>query len=104
MATWARARGIYVIGVVSRAHSDAYPSRHPDGLKLVDVCDLVLDICTPAGDAILMAESGKRVASTSTIAFALLAELMNARLAFEFESRGIEPGVIMSANVDREQK
>jgi uncharacterized phosphosugar-binding protein len=104
MATWARARGIYVIGVVSRAHSDAYPSRHPAGLKLVDVCDLVLDICTPAGDAILLAESGKRVASTSTIAFALVAELVNARLALELESRGIDPGVITSANVDREQK
>jgi uncharacterized phosphosugar-binding protein len=104
MATWARARGIYVVGVLSRAHSDAFPSRHPDGIKLVDVVDLVFDICTPAGDAILMSESGKPSASTSTIAFALVAQLLNARLTLEFESRGTDPGVITSANVDREQK
>lgn len=101
LAVWAREQGIYVVGVVSRAHSDAFPSRHPQGIKLVDVCDLVLDLCTPAGDATLMSESGKRVASTSTIAFALLAQLINARLALELESRGIDPGVITSANVDK---
>lgn len=103
MATWARSQGIYVIGVVSRAHSDAYPSRHPAGLKLVDVCDLIFDLCTPVGDAVLLAESGKRVSSTSTIAFALLAQLLNARVALELETRGIDPQVITSANVDREQ-
>lgn len=103
MAVWARSQGIYVIGVVSRAHSDAYPSRHPAGLKLVNECDLIFDLCTPAGDAVLVAESGKTVSSTSTIAFAFLAQLLNARIALELQTRGIDPQVITSANVDREQ-
>lgn len=104
MAKWAKAQGTYVIGVLSRAHSDAYPSRHPAGLKLVNECDLIFDACTPVGDAIFKSESGKRAASTSTIAFALLAQILNARIVFELESRGIDPGVITSANVDLGEK
>ena len=103
LAVWARAQGIYVIGVLSRAHSDAHPSRHPAGLKLVTEADLVFDLCTPAGDATLISESGKRVAATSTIAFALLAQLLNARVAMEFEARGLDPKIIISANVDPDQ-
>lgn len=100
MGTWARERGIYVIGVLSSAHSAAYPSRHPNGLKLADVSDLTFDLCTPEGDATLVSSNGKRVSSASTISFALLAQLLNARVALALEERGIDPKVIMSANVD----
>jgi uncharacterized phosphosugar-binding protein len=100
MAVWARTRGVYVIGVLSRDHSAAYPSRHPAGLKLVTESDVVLDLCTPTGDAALISDSGKRVASTSTIAFALLAQLLNARITLALEARGLDPKVLTSANVD----
>lgn len=100
MATWARKRGIYVIGVLSSAQSAAYSSRHPSGLKLGDVCDLNLDLRTPSGDATLVSTNGKRVCAASTIAFALLAQLLNARVALALEERGIDLQVITSANVD----
>src|SRR6266851_778516 len=43
MAEGARRRGLSVIGVVSRAHSDQAQPAHPSGRKLTDVADVVLD-------------------------------------------------------------
>src|SRR4030095_4441437 len=51
MAEGFRRRGIKVVAIVSRAHAEASPSRNPDGRRLQDVADLVLDTCAPAGDA-----------------------------------------------------
>src|SRR3989475_11643140 len=53
MAEGFRRRGIRVVAIVSREHSEATPSRHPRGLKLSDVADLVLDTGAPRGDAMV---------------------------------------------------
>src|SRR6187402_2338925 len=53
MAESFRARGIKVVAIISRAHSEASTSRHPTGKKLQDFADLVLDTGAPPGDAMV---------------------------------------------------
>src|ERR1700680_4665203 len=53
MAELLRARGFRVACLISRRHSEATPSRHPKGLRLSDVSDLVLDTGAPPGDAMV---------------------------------------------------
>ncbi len=50
MAMGARERGMKVIGLVSRQHSDQSPATHPSGNKLVDLADVVIDNQCPPGD------------------------------------------------------
>src|SRR4030095_15167411 len=45
-----RARGVKVVCIISRRHSEATPSRHPSGKRLQDFSDIVLDTGAPAGD------------------------------------------------------
>ncbi len=47
MAEGFRQRGVKVVGMVSREHSDASTSRHPRGVKLSDLSDVVLDTGAP---------------------------------------------------------
>lgn len=96
----ARERGACTIALLSRSHSAAFPSRHPEGLKLGDVAELVLDNHCPVGDAALTLAGGERVSATSTVAGALLLQLLNARVAIALAERGVGPDVIRSANVD----
>src|SRR4051812_42738814 len=53
MAAEFRSRGVKVVAIISRKHSEATPSRHPDGKKLQDFADLTLDTGAPAGDAMV---------------------------------------------------
>jgi uncharacterized phosphosugar-binding protein len=53
MAQGARARGLKVVAVTSVAHSLAGPSEHSSGTRLLDHADVVLDLCTPPGDALV---------------------------------------------------
>lgn len=51
MALEARRRGTQVIAVTSLSYSRQVTSRHNSGKKLYEVADIVLDNCTPYGDA-----------------------------------------------------
>ena len=53
MAEQFRKRGVRVVAIVSRAHSEASTSRHTSGKKLQDFADLVLDTGAPVGDAMV---------------------------------------------------
>src|SRR6266700_3574294 len=49
-------RGIKVVAIVSRRHSEATASRHPSGKRLPDFADLTLDTGAPPGDAMVTIE------------------------------------------------
>src|SRR3954471_14998491 len=51
-----KSRGIKVVCIISRAHSDKTPSKHPAGKKLQDFSDIVFDTGAPAGDAMVKIE------------------------------------------------
>src|SRR5688500_14766560 len=53
MAEEFQRRGVRVVALVSKKHADASKSRRPDGKKLTDFADLVLDTGAPVGDAMV---------------------------------------------------
>ena len=77
-ALTARERGVFVIGVSSRAHADQtasdHPARHPSRQNLHDIVDISIDTKVPIGDAIIevpgVSENTSAV-STFANAFAL---------------------------------
>lgn len=100
MARRAREMGVYTVAVMSREHNAATASRHPEGLRLIDFVDDVIDNHGQLGDAAVALESGDRVASTSSVAGLLIAQLLNVTMAQELERRGVAVPVIRSANLD----
>ncbi len=53
MAIGASERGLRVVGVTSKQESMAVEPAHASGMRLLDVADLVIDIGTPPGDALI---------------------------------------------------
>jgi len=102
MAEEARKMGIFVVALTSKAHSDAVSSRHPKGYKLMDLADLVIDNCGVPGDAICEIQGVEaRVASTSTVVGAALMNSLVVATASILQSRGVNPPIFVSANIDR---
>lgn len=101
MARTARQAGTYVAAVISLAHCQAFPSRHPDGLKLPDVAEDILDNHCPVGDAAVGVGLGSHAAATSTVSGALIAQLLNLAIIAELQGRGLAQALIQSANIDQ---
>ena len=101
MAIAAREHGVKTIAVTSLEYSRAVASRHPSGKRLMDVCDVVLDNCAPAGDAAVEIEGLREktgplsTVSGCAVVNALVAETIGILLA-----RGLQPPVFLSANLD----
>src|SRR3954453_15704536 len=53
MAEQFKRRGVRVVSIVSKRHSEATPSKDPRGVKLQDFSDLVLHTGAPPGDAMV---------------------------------------------------
>ena len=106
MAIRARERGLPVIAIKSVAHADATPSRHSSGKKLKDVADVVIDNCTPPGDAVVGIRGLKyKVSPTSTIGAAAVVNALKARTAELMMEQGVEPVVLTSPHfVQSEQE
>ncbi|GIW95643.1 MAG: hypothetical protein KatS3mg110_3684 [Pirellulaceae bacterium] len=100
MAELFRRAGIRVVALVSVAHSRTMASRHPRGLKLPDVADLVLDTGAPPGDAVVrLAGVETPIAPVSTVGGALVVNAIKAEVASRLASRGALPPVLAAANV-----
>jgi len=97
LALEARAMGLYVIALTSRAASSAVASRHPSGKRLYEVADLVLDQQTPPGDAIVpLPDAEPPICPASGIAAAYLMWALTAQIVEDLRARGLTPGVLMS--------
>jgi len=101
MAQLAQQRGVKVIGLTSRAYSEAVSSRHPTGKKMHDFADVVLDNKVDKGDAVLHAEGmpQKFCPASGVTSIAILQALVAATIQ-ELLRRGIVPPVFLAANVD----
>jgi uncharacterized phosphosugar-binding protein len=92
MAEGARARGLPVIGVVSRAHCEQARPAHPSGKKLLDVADVILDNGAPVGDSLVALEgSAFKTGPFSTLGGALVMNMLRCEVAQRLLDRGIEP-------------
>jgi len=98
LAHLAHTAGCFVVVITSKLHSDAVASRHPDGTKATDWADVVLDNHGCVGDAAIELEDGLVVGATSTVAGALLAQLLSTVVCQSLAGSGL--AVLRSANVD----
>ena len=98
MAQGARRRGLSVIAVTSVAHSESGSSGHSSGTRLLDHADVVLDLCTPPGDALVALDGLETpVGPGSTIAAVGIANEIKAQTAALLVERGAMPPVLTSA-------
>jgi uncharacterized phosphosugar-binding protein len=97
VAQGARARGLPVIAVTAVEHSLAATPTHSSGTRLVDHADVVLDLCTPLGDALVELDGVPTpVGPGSSIAAVALANEVKVRTAALLAERGALPPVLTS--------
>jgi uncharacterized phosphosugar-binding protein len=87
-----------LVAVTSMDHTSRVTSRHPSGLRLFELADVVLDNGAPYGDAVLDA-GGTPVCAVSSITGALLAQMVVAEVVRTMLAAGETPPVYLSANV-----
>jgi uncharacterized phosphosugar-binding protein len=88
-------RGVKVVAIVSRRHSEATESRHPSGKRLQDFADLALDTGAPPGDAMVTIEGLETpVAPGSTVGGCLLVNCLKAEVAARLTRAGQPPRVL----------
>jgi uncharacterized phosphosugar-binding protein len=100
IARGARSRGLAVVAVTSREQSLAGDPQHSSGTRLLDHADVVLDLCTPAADALVeIAGLSTPVGPGSTLAAVTLVNELKVRTAELLVARGAMPPVLTSAAV-----
>lgn len=105
MAEGFKAAGMKVVGIVSREHAEASVSRHPKGLKLSDVCDLVLDTGAPVGDAMVHIDGLETpVAPGSTVGGCLIVNCIKAEVAARLVQAGQPPKVLTAGAIVGSEK
>ena len=92
IAQGARARGLSVVAVTSVAQAEA-----GEGPRLRDHADVVLDLCTPVGDALVELDGlATPVGPGSTVAAAVLVNAIKVQTAELLLERGALPPVLTS--------
>lgn len=100
MAMAAGERGMPVVAVTSLAESLAGAPTHSSGTRLADHADVVIDIGTPAGDALVSLEGlDTPVGPGSTLVYAAVVNEMKVQTAERLLRQGIVPVVISAASV-----
>ena len=93
-------RGIRVVAIISREHSESSSSRHESGKKLQDLADLVLDTGAPVGDAMTPIEGmDTPVAPGSTVGGCMLVNAIKAEVADRLAKAGHPPKVLTAGAI-----
>jgi uncharacterized phosphosugar-binding protein len=101
LAEGGQARGVTVVALTNVETGRTTASRHPKGIRLIDVADYIIDNCGVVGDALVQFEGlPQRVGPTSTVVGAALANALVVETVAQLLARGLEPPVFRSANVD----
>lgn len=91
---------IPVVGLVSLKHSEASTSNHPDGKKLTDYSDIVLDTGAPVGDAMVAIEGLEMpVSPGSTVGGCVIVNAIKAEVADRLTRAGHPPKALASGAV-----
>jgi uncharacterized phosphosugar-binding protein len=97
MAAGARRRGMPVIAILSRQHSERSQPAHSSGKKLMDVADIVIDNHCPPGDCVLELEGLEwRTGPASTVAAATIINMLRCEVAERLLARGLKPVLLPS--------
>jgi uncharacterized phosphosugar-binding protein len=98
LAREARRHRLPVVAVTSVAQSLAREPTHSSGTRLLDHADVVLDLCTPPGDAMIELDGlATPLGPGSTIAAVALVNELKVRTAALLVERGTMPPVLTSA-------
>jgi uncharacterized phosphosugar-binding protein len=98
VALEAKRLGMPVIAVVSVDHCTASAANHSSGKKLIDIADIVIDNCTPGGDALVqIPELEDPVGPGSTIGAAAVTNALKCRIAEKLTGLGKPPIVLTSS-------
>jgi uncharacterized phosphosugar-binding protein len=93
-------RGVKVVALISRLHSEASRSNRSDGKKLQDFAHLVLDTGAPVGDAMVRLEGLETpVAPGSTVGGCLLVNSIKAEVAARLTAGGQPPTVLTAGAI-----
>lgn len=100
MAEGFQRRGVKVVAIISKRHSEASRSQRADGKRLQDFADLTLDTGAPVGDAMIRVPGLETpVAPGSTIGGCLLVNSIKAEVAARLTRAGQPPRVLTAAAV-----
>ncbi|WP_420151675.1 sugar isomerase domain-containing protein [Spirosoma sp.] len=100
MAEICQQNGIKVVALITRQHAEKSISKRPDGKKLSDFADLVLDTGAPVGDAMIAVPGlDTPVSPGSTVGGAILVNCIKAEVARLLTEAGQPPNVLSAANV-----
>jgi uncharacterized phosphosugar-binding protein len=98
LARLVKERGHPVVAVTSLNHSRQIESRHPSGLRLFELADVVIDNGGVFGDAALKLPSGASIGATSTLTSVLIAQLLVAEVCGKLLGANQDVPVFISAN------
>ena len=99
-AMGARERGVKVVAVTSVEQTHAQPASHPTGTRLLDHADVVLDLATPEGDAMVTIPGLETpVGPGSTLAYVAFVNAIKVRTAELLVERGAMPPVITAESI-----
>ncbi|MGH2635934.1 MAG: sugar isomerase domain-containing protein [Actinomycetota bacterium] len=105
IAIGARERSMPVIAVTSVLQSMAGRPLHPSGARVLDHADVVIDIGTPPGDALVTLDGlDTPIGPGSTIAFTAVVNEIKVQTAASLAGRGALPPVITSPAIVTEER
>ena len=97
MAAGVKRRGMPVMAVVSREHSERASAAHSSGKKLVDLADIVIDNHCPPGDCVLEIEGLEwRTGPASTVTGGMIINMLRCEVAERLVIRGRKPVLLPS--------
>lgn len=100
MAEGFQRRGIRVVAIISRRHSEASTSQRADGKKLQDFATITLDTGAPVGDAMVKIEGlDTPVAPGSTVGGCMLVNCLKAEIAERLTQAGSPPKVLTAGAI-----
>ncbi len=97
IATFAKEAGLPVIGITSLEHAAATGTSHAGGKRLHEIADVVIDNCSPPGDAVVpVPGTTERAGAVSTVTSVSIVNAIATEAAKELSRRGVKPWVLSS--------
>jgi uncharacterized phosphosugar-binding protein len=99
MALAMKKRGVATLCITNIAQSSQAKSRHSSGLRLFEICDIVIDNCGAVGDAAISLGE-YRCGPTSTVIGAAILQAIVCGVVDRLQQQGGTPEVFCSSNMD----
>jgi len=99
-ALYAKCKGVTVVCVTSKEASSRLEPRHPNGKKLYEVSDIIIDNHAPEGDGLVSVPiNGQVTGGASTFSSLFIAQRIVLKIENHYLADGIIPPIYMSANI-----